>query len=232
VLSVWPDPTEIPAEAKRQIMAPVSADRGLCGGVNSAIIRLIRKQLAISVADKKDVGLIMFGDKARGALERVYSPLFVASFTETGKAKPVTFREGMLLADILLSYPYDSVTFTYNRFKNSISYTTLSETALSYALSVKDDDHWKNMNVEGDKLETLQNFYEFRMACRMYGYFVENATSEQSSRMSAMESSTKNAGEMLSKLTLLFNRNRQAKITTELIEIIAGAIASEEQVAK
>ena len=114
----------------------------------------------------------------------------------------------------------------YNKFKSAIAYIPSVQTIKPLLDSTDEFLYPFEVEPENDP-ETLQNFYEYTLATQVYYGMMENATSEQSSRMSAMENATKNAGEMIQKFTLQYNRARQARITTELIEIISGASALE-----
>ena len=180
--------------------------------------------------DKTDVKLFVVGEKGRAGLERLYKDGFRAVVTEAGKLRPLTFPEVALIVDQILSIPFDQVSFVYNQFKNSISFKTTVEPVSAMHTTLDDPNAFANVEVDGDRTEVLENFYEFRMAVRLLHFMSEQACSEQSTRMTAMDSSSRNAGAMLQRLQRQYNRLRQAKITTELTEIISGATAAEEQV--
>lgn len=201
----------------------MTTDKGLCGGVNTILTRMTRQLIARLDAAKKDARLVILGDKGRAQMRRAFSDRIVMSMTE--RVMPYNFDLASALAqDLLVSTEYQGVHVVYNRFKSAISYipTIRSITPLLDSNAPK----LASFEVEPENdAETLQNFYEYTLATQVYYAMLENATSEQSSRMNAMENASKNAGEMINKLTLQYNRARQARITTELIEIISGASA-------
>eukprot|EP01006_Ploeotia_vitrea_P062197 TRINITY_DN8068_c0_g1_i1.p1 TRINITY_DN8068_c0_g1~~TRINITY_DN8068_c0_g1_i1.p1 ORF type:complete len:307 (-),score=186.80 TRINITY_DN8068_c0_g1_i1:178-1098(-) len=229
VSDVWPEPSEdnkVPRD--KTVLVAITSDRGLCGGVNSVISRHVRDKLNELQASGSELPrVVVFGDKGKAALERLYSKTFDTTITDSGKAKLVTFEQSSLLAELLQQQEYDQLQFIYNKFKSAIAYDTTVEPVYSHAVLEEEREFWKDYNFEGEQREVLEALYEFRLAVRLHHMFMEAATSEQSARMTAMENSSKNAGEMIDKLQLVYNRTRQAKITTELIEIISGAAAAE-----
>lgn len=138
--------------------------------------------------------------------------------------KNVTFLDASLVANEILSsgYEFDSGEVLYNRFKSVISYTTTKEPFYSASIVSNAKNYGLYDSLDA---ETLKCFQEFQLASLVYYGLKENITSEQSARMTAMDNASKNAGEMIGKLTLYYNRTRQAVITRELIEIISGAAA-------
>jgi len=134
-----------------------------------------------------------------------------------------------MLADRLLAENVDGMTILYNRFKNLLTSEQKEEHLLSTTLALEHATFLTSKyEVEsGGYRNVLRDLYEFRTAVRLWHMFNENMTTEMSSRMNAMSNSSKAAGEMLNALTMLYNRTRQAKITTELIEIVSGAVAIE-----
>ncbi|XP_018350414.1 PREDICTED: ATP synthase subunit gamma, mitochondrial [Trachymyrmex septentrionalis] len=213
-----------PPEEPKKLVIAVTSDRGLCGAVHSGISRKIRDQLLDEPKDRRgDTKIICIGEKSRAILQRHFPKniLFVAS--EVGR-KPPTFNDAAKIAIQILNsgYSFGSGRILYNRFKSVVSYAIdelplFDKNAVIIApkLSVYDslDD------------EVIQSYLEFSLASLLFYSMKESACSEQSSRMTAMDNASKNAGEMIDKLTLTFNRTRQAVITRELIEIISGAAA-------
>lgn len=200
----------------------MTTDKGLCGGVNTILTRMTRNTIAKLDADGKKVDLFVCGEKGRASMRRAYGDRYVGSATD--RQMPYTFELATALTQEVLNGEYDAVHLLYNKFKSAIVYipsvksvAPLLDPASPYLFNYE-------VEPENDP-ETLQNFHEYTMAAKMYHVLLDNATSEQSSRMSAMENASKNAGEMLGKLNLQYNRARQARITTELIEIISGASA-------
>jgi len=203
-----------------KLILAMSSDRGLCGAIHSSVGKLIRNELQNSAANTK---VVCIGDKARAILQRVFSQniLFVAK--EIGRKVP-TYQDAARVAEAVLEsgYQFEAGKIVYNKFKSVVSYATseipiFSITSISAApkLSVYD-------SLDAD---VIQSYVEYSLSSLIYYTMKENACSEQSSRMTAMDGASKNAGEMIDKLSLTFNRTRQAVITRELIEIISGASA-------
>ncbi|XP_011697106.1 PREDICTED: ATP synthase subunit gamma, mitochondrial [Wasmannia auropunctata] len=213
-----------PPEPKKLVIA-VTSDRGLCGAVHTGVSRNIRDRLLADPKERENTKIICIGEKSRAILQRLFANniLFVAS--EVGR-KPPTFNDAAKIANQILNsgYPFGSGRIVYNRFKSVVSYAIED-------LPLYD----KNAVIAAPKLsvydaiddEVIQSYLEFSLASLLFYTMKESACSEQSSRMTAMDNASKNAGEMIDKLTLTFNRTRQAVITRELIEIISGAAALE-----
>jgi F-type H+-transporting ATPase subunit gamma len=224
VAKLWPTPKE-DVKPENRLLIGISSDRGLCGAINTSIVRAIRDEV---VADKtSNKKILLFGEKARQGLERGFGRNFTTTISNSGNNRPVTFRNVQILADFWLAQPFDRADVFFQYFKSMIAYKTTLVQFPSYAAASKDLSFFNIYEMEGDN-DILQNFHEFRIAVSLFRFAAENETSTLSSRMQAMDNSNKNAGEMVVKLRLLMNRSRQAKITTELVEIISGAIASEE----
>lgn len=206
------------------LLVVMSTDKGLCGGVNTILSRNTRNLIANLDKAGKSYKIFVLGDKGRSQLRRQFGDHFVGTATE--RVMPYSFELASSIASDLESGEYDAVHLMYNEFKSAIAYTP-SVKSIKPLLDPTDEFLYPyEIEPENDP-ETLQNFYEYTLASQVYYGMMENATSEQSSRMSAMENATKNAGEMIDKFTLQYNRARQARITTELIEIISGASALE-----
>lgn len=206
----------------KNLFVVMTTDKGLCGGVNTILSRMTRTAIAKLDADGKKVDLFVCGEKGRAQMRRQYGDRFIG--TATDRQMPYTFELATALTQEVLNGEYDAVHLLYNKFKSAIVYIP-SVKSVTPLLDPADPFFFKyEVEPENDP-ETLQNFYEYTMAAKVYHTLLDNATSEQSSRMSAMENASKNAGEMLGKLNLQYNRARQARITTELIEIISGASA-------
>lgn len=219
---------ELPVDdfAQKNLVVLLSTDKGLCGGVNSIIGRMTKATLAKLEASGKDYQIFMQGEKGSSMFRRVYGSKFAAQTTE--REMPYNFDLASSITSDILTAAADSdqIHILYNNFKSAISYIP----TIKSITPLVDPNHpslYEYEISEEDDLEILQNFYEYTLATEVFYAMLENATSEQSSRMSAMENASKNAGEMVDKLTLQYNRARQARITTELIEIISGASALE-----
>lgn len=200
----------------------MTSDKGLCGGVNSILCRMTRTMLGKMRDSGKSFQLYVIGEKGRSQLRRQFSDKIIA--TATDRAVPYSFDLCCELAKDILAENFDAVHIVYNEFKSAIAYVPSIKTIVP--LVDCNSSFLTGYEVEpANDPETLQNFFEYTLATQLYQTMLDNATSEQSSRMNAMENASKNAGEMIDKLTLQYNRARQARITTELIEIISGAAA-------
>lgn len=213
--------TDFPA---KNLIVTMTTDKGLCGGVNSILCRMTRQLIEKLKAENKDFDLFVMGDKGRAILSRLYHDKINAAAVD--RVMPYTFDLASSLTQDMLGGDYDSIHIVYNKFKSAIAYIPSVKTIKPLLEPASPFLYEYSVEPEND-VETLQNFYEYTMATQMYHSLLENAASEQSSRMSAMENASKNAGEQIAKLNLQYNRARQARITTELIEIISGASALE-----
>ncbi|XP_056638776.1 ATP synthase subunit gamma, mitochondrial [Diorhabda carinulata] len=204
----------------QKLIIAITSDRGLCGAVHTSVSRHIRTELG---KDDTNIKVVCVGDKSRSILQRIYGKNIILACNEIGRLPP-TFIDASKLADAVLKsdYKFSAGEIVYNKFKSVVSYTTqilpmfsLAAVTAAPKLSIYDslDD------------EVVQSYLEFSLASLLFYAMKEGACSEQSSRMTAMDNASKNAGEMIDKLTLTFNRTRQAVITRELIEIISGASA-------
>lgn len=201
-----------------KLMVAVTSDRGLCGAVHTSVARQIRTELA----EKSDnVKVVCIGDKSRSILQRLYGKNIALVANEVGR-KPPTFLDAALIAEQISQLEFGTGKIVYNRFKSVVSYTT-TDLPLYHKDAVAASPNLSQYDSVDDSV--IQSYLEFSLASILYYTLKEGACSEQSSRMTAMDNASKNAGEMIDKLSLLFNRTRQAVITRELIEIISGASA-------
>ncbi|XGW25464.1 hypothetical protein V3C99_006686 [Haemonchus contortus] len=212
--------TEKKEEKQKQLLVLVTSDRGLCGGVHSAIAKEAKLMLANAEKDK-DIRIVCIGDKARNALQRIHGKKFLLTGNDIGRAPP-SFGDASIAAKAILEsgFDFEEGTIIFNRFKTVVSYQT-SKMAIMPLESLKQKQNLLTYDSVDD--DVLQSYSEYSLAQLIYYAMKESATSEQASRMTAMDGASKNAGEMIDKLTLAFNRTRQAVITRELIEIISGA---------
>ncbi len=219
------------------LLVVMTSDRGLCGGFNANIARETRRQIRKLQGEGKTVKLICVGRKGRDNLNRDYPDLIETSFVDIGKPA-LTFDDANQIATQLLTMfeagEADVVSVIYNRFESAISQVVTTHQLAP--LVVDEDDPQEG---EAPQDETGGAVYEFEpseeqilavllprnMAVQVYKSLLESAASEQGARMTAMDNATRNAGDMISRLTLEYNRSRQAAITKELIEIISGAEA-------
>ncbi|XP_032896040.1 ATP synthase subunit gamma, mitochondrial isoform X3 [Amblyraja radiata] len=212
-----------PEDQARHLIIGVTSDRGLCGGVHSNVAKNIRNQMQQLTSAGKEVKIATIGDKLRALLQRKYGSNILLMFKEVGR-KPPTFGDASFIAAELLNsgYEFDKGAVIFNRFKSVISYNTQEQPVFSYDALAGSE----NLSVYDDiDADVLRNYQEFSLVNIIYFGLKESTTSEQSARMTAMDSASKNASEIIDKLTLTYNRTRQAVITKELIEIISGAAA-------
>jgi len=209
------------AQPKRLIIA-MSSDRGLCGGIHTSICKSIKADIA-EAENPSDIAIVCVGDKARAQLSRLYAPNMLMHVSEVGRKSP-NYEDAAAVASAILKSgcEFGSGKIVFNRFKSVVAYTTMSLPVYSTD-SVAEAEKY-NLYDSLDA-EVLQSYMEFSLGSLLFYAMKEGACSEQSARMTAMDSASKNAGEMIDKLTLTFNRTRQAVITGELIEIISGAAA-------
>jgi F-type H+-transporting ATPase subunit gamma len=206
---------------KKKLMVVCSSDKGLCGGIHSGLSRYIRRR----TAENPNIELVLIGEKVRAQLGRTNAKDIVLSFAGAGKDVP-TFAEAMNIADqiVLLPNEYSDVEIVYNKFINATSYEATSVEAFSEE-AIAASPNFSAFEVDE---ELLGNLREYALANSLYHALSEGHACEISARRNAMDNASKNAGEMINKYQILFNRTRQAVITGELVEIITGATASED----
>lgn len=210
-----------PEDDPKQLFVAITSDRGLCGAVHTGVSKVIRNRLNEPGAD--NIKVICVGDKSRGILQRLYGKHIIGVCNEIGRLPP-TFQDASKISSAILTSGYDfgSGKIIYNKFKSVVSYQQ-SDLPLYSQKAVETAP--KLTIYDSLDADVIQSYMEFSLASMVFYALKEGACSEQSSRMTAMDNASKNAGEMIDKLTLTFNRTRQAVITRELIEIISGAAA-------
>ncbi|KAI9745119.1 MAG: atp3 gamma subunit of the F1 sector of mitochondrial F1F0 ATP synthase [Claussenomyces sp. TS43310] len=206
---------------KKSLIVVASSDKGLCGGIHSGLTKRVRKMLA----EKPNCDLVILGEKAKAQLSRSNSRQIVLSFAGVGKDIP-TFADAQSIADqiVLLPTEYNDIQIVYNKFINAQSYEATPIEAFSEE-AIANSPNFSAFEIDDD---VLVNLREYALANSLYWALAEGHACEQSARRNAMDNASKNAGDMISKYQILFNRTRQAVITGELVEIITGASASEE----
>ncbi len=214
---------------KMHLLVVATSDRGLCGGFNSTIVRLVRSDIRKLQAEGKTVKLLCVGRKGREQLRRDYANLIVGSIDELNR-KRLSFADAKRVSDKVLAMfdagEFDVCAFYYARFKSAISQIPTRLQLVPFVPSeAPANDTGASYEYEPEEGEILEALLPRNLAVQVYGGLLENGASEQGARMSAMDSATRNAGDMIKKLTLNYNRSRQASITKELIEIISGAEA-------
>ena len=212
---------------KVHLCVVMTSDRGLCGGFNSNIIKKAKSYFAKLVGEGKDLKIITVGSKGNDQLKRAYGDKIIAniSFKESKHANYFDAEKvGKMVIEKFEAEEFDVCTIFYNQFKNVI--TQIPQAQQIIPLNVENSEEDKSEDsyeFEPDEDEILSNLLPKNISTQIFKAMLENSASEQGSRMSAMDNATRNAGEMVDKLTIEYNRSRQAAITKELIEIISGA---------
>ena len=212
-----------PQPPKKTLLVPITSDKGLCGGLNSSVVREVKQM----VAENRNLYKIMcVGDKGTVALQRPCADLLFQSVSEV--ATPLNFPQAASIAHLIAqnAEDCDNIVILYSHFKNVISSVVTPVSLLSPKKFLAEFNYANKHDMkEPEKDLSKHYYYELYLASQIYSSLLNNIASEQSARMSAMENASKNANEILDKLTLKFNKERQAKITMELCEIISGASA-------
>lgn len=218
---------------QKHLLVVATAERGLCGGFNSSIAKLARVKARELIAAGKDVKILCVGKKGFDALKMEFRDIIVdtISFREV---KNVGFAQAKEVGDKVLGMfeagEFDVCTLFYSEFKSVISQIPTEQQLIPANVEGDADDEGDagadvNYEYEPGEGEILDDLLPRNVTIQIFRAILENSASEQGARMSAMDNATRNAGEMIDKLTLSFNRQRQAQITKELIEIISGAEA-------
>ena len=205
----------------------LTADRGLCGGFNSNIIKKAKAYFQKLKEDGKDLKIITVGSKGYDQLKRIYSDKIIdkISFKDSKNANFFdASKVGKIIIERFENKEFDICTIFYNQFKNVITQIPQEQQIIPLKTDKENGNISKdNYEFEPDEDEILNNLLPKNISTQIFKAMLENSASEQGSRMSAMDNATRNAGEMVDKLTIQYNRSRQAAITKELIEIISGA---------
>ncbi|MFQ5784671.1 MAG: F0F1 ATP synthase subunit gamma [Alphaproteobacteria bacterium] len=218
---------------RRHLLIVTSSDRGLCGGFNSTVVREVRTRIAALQEAGKEVALLCLGRKGREQLRRDFGPLIVDTINEIDKGG-LAFDKASAIAGLLATMfdddAFDVATIVFNRFRSVISQQVTVQQLIPYALPEAEEPEAAAgpraiYEYEPDESEILADLLPRNLAVQLFRALLESAASEQAARMTAMDNATRNAGEMIDKLTLHYNRTRQAAITKELIEIVTGAEA-------
>ncbi len=221
------------------LIVVASSDRGLCGGFNSSITRATRLRIRELTGAGKTVKIFCIGRKGREQLSREYGSLIIGNAGELGKRGP-SYDDaeaiGQTITELFEQGEFDVCTIVYNHFKSVMTQIVTFQQIIPFADSAADsgeDDEAAEIDrggaiyeFEPEEAEILEELLPYNLSIQVFRSLLESTASEQGARMTAMDSATRNAGEMIDKLTLNFNRTRQAKITGELIEIISGAEAT------
>ena len=214
-------------EDKVHLCIVLTSDRGLCGGFNTNIIKKAKAYFKKISDEGKTLKIITVGSKGYDQLKRVYKDDIVEriSFKDS---KTINYLDaekvGKMIIEKFEKEEFDVCTIFYNKFKNVITQIPQEQQIIPLKTSEAEENSSEdNYEFEPDEDEILSNLLPKNISTQIFKAMLENSASEQGSRMSAMDSATRNAGEMVDKLTIEYNRSRQAAITKELIEIISGA---------
>jgi len=215
---------------KVHLLVVMTSERGLCGGFNSSIVKIARYRIEKLLAEGKTVKVLTVGKKGREVLKRDHAALFV-DHVDLSDVRRVGYANARGIADKLLAMyddgGFDVATLFYNRFQSVISQIPTAQQVIPAPLPAAGDDAATASLYDYEPSEEgiLADLLPRSVATQVFTALLENAASEQGARMSAMDSATRNAGDMIDRLTIQYNRSRQAAITKELIEIISGAEA-------
>jgi F-type H+-transporting ATPase subunit gamma len=214
---------------KTYLCVVLTADRGLCGGFNSNICKLAKSNFKKILGEGKNLKIITVGSKGLDQIKREYGKYIVKRFSFKEK-KQISFSEADLIGKEIINLfdkeEFDICQLFYNNFKNVITQIPQAQQIIPAIKKDSSDKQEKNSTYyefEPEEDEILEDLLPKNISTQLFKAFLENAASEQGSRMTAMDNATRNAGDLVDKLTINYNRSRQASITKELIEIISGA---------
>lgn len=211
------------------LLVVMTAERGLCGGFNSNIAKLAKQHAADLVAAGKTVKIITVGKKGRDSMKRDLGDHYI-EHVDLSEVKRIGYSNAQDIAKGVLSRfeagEFDVATIFYARFINVVSQVPTAQQIIPASFEANEDDAAATLyDYEPDEEAILADLLPRGVATQIFSALLENGASEQGARMSAMDNATRNAGDMIDKLTIEYNRSRQAVITNELIEIISGAEA-------
>ena len=205
----------------------MTSDRGLCGGFNSNIIKKAKSYFSKLTNEGKELKIITVGSKGNDQLKRAYGDKIIENISFKNSKNLNYFdaeKVGKSIIEKFEKEEFDICTIFYNQFKNVITQIPQAQQIIPLNIENKSENKSEdNYEFEPDEDEILSNLLPKNISTQIFKAMLENSASEQGSRMSAMDNATRNAGEMVDKLTIEYNRSRQAAITKELIEIISGA---------
>ncbi|KZB54917.1 F0F1 ATP synthase subunit gamma [Thalassospira xiamenensis] len=216
------------------LLVVFTADRGLCGGFNASIIKATRIKIRALRAAGKTVKLICVGRKGADALKREFGDAIVARYTGVEGKKGIDFSSATDVADKILALydegEFDVCSIFYNKFVSAISQVVTEQQLVPFAVPEADGQEEATgssavYEYEPSEEAILADLLPRNVGVQIFGAMLESSASEHGARMSAMDNATRNAGDMIDRLSIQYNRSRQAQITNELIEIISGAEA-------
>ncbi|HCP82128.1 MAG TPA: F0F1 ATP synthase subunit gamma [Octadecabacter sp.] len=210
------------------LLVVLTSERGLCGGFNSSIVKMARLRAQELLAAGKTLKILTVGKKGREQLRREFGE-FMIEHVDTANIKRIAYSDAQGVAkDVIARFQngeFDVATMFFSRFQSVISQTPTEQQIIPAKFDVAEDAEAIDYDYEPEEEEILADLLPRGVATQLFSALLENGASEQGARMSAMDNATRNAGEMIDKLTIEYNRSRQAVITNELIEIISGAEA-------
>ena len=206
----------------------LTADRGLCGGFNSNICKLAKSNFKKFLSEGKDLKIITVGTKGLDQIKRDYEKYIIKKLSFKEK-KQITYNEAEIVGNEIMNLfkqnQFDKCILYYNNFKNVITQIPEAQQIIPAESKISESNKLNSFQYEfePEEDEILADLLPKNISTQVFKAFLENAASEQGSRMTAMDNATRNAGDLVDKLTINYNRSRQASITKELIEIISGA---------
>lgn len=216
---------------QRHLLVVLTSERGLAGGFNSSIVKLARQHAQDLQAQGKEVTMLTVGKKGREQLKRDYGDQMV-KHVDLSEVRRIAYEHARDIADDVLDRfaggEFDVATLFYSRFESVISQVPTAQQIIPAEIAEGDDSDAgasAQYDYEPEEEAILAELLPRSVATQMFTALLENAASEQGARMTAMDNATRNAGDMIDRLTTVYNRSRQAAITKELIEIISGAEA-------
>lgn len=230
------DPTSAPqllvgnGKDNTHLLVVMSADRGLCGGFNGSITRQARNEVMRLRGEGKTVKLLMVGRKSADALRRELGDAYIDSL-EGIQGTAVQYADAASIGETVRNGfeagEFDVCTLIFNKFKSAISQEVTLKRLIPAEIGedTQDDDAGVAYEYEPDEEELLAAVLPRNISTQVYSALLESSAAELAARMTAMDNATRNAGDLIERLTLVYNRTRQATITKELIEIISGAEA-------
>ena len=227
------DPSNAPkllvgtGEDKSHLCVVMTADRGLCGGFNTNIVKLAKNHFNKILKESKNLKIITVGTKGLDQLKRDYGKYIIKKINFKDKKK-LTFEDadsiGREIVELFKKKEFDKCIIFYNKFKNVMTQIPQTQQVIPAKKNKETEEaQSSSYEFEPDEDEILDDLLPKNISTQIYKGFLENSASEQGSRMTAMDNATRNAGDLVEKLTINYNRSRQAAITKELIEIISGA---------
>ncbi len=212
---------------KTHLCVVMTADRGLCGGFNTNIVKQAKNYFKKILKDSKTLKIITVGTKGLDQLKREYGKYIIKKIDFKNK-KQTSFEDASLVGDEIVKLfknnEFDKCIIFYNKFKNVMTQIPQSQQLIPATKEEETKtDQDSSYDFEPEEDEILEDLLPKNISTQIYKGFLENSASEQGSRMTAMDNATRNAGDLVEKLTINYNRSRQAAITKELIEIISGA---------